>query len=225
MDKKRGKIFSKLVRQITVAAREGGGDPTANANLRLAISKAKAANMPNDNIDRAIKKATGDDGGANYMELVYEGYGPGGVALLIETLTDNKNRTSGEVKSILSKRGGNLGEPGSVAYIFNRKGVIIIERKDQDPEELMELALENGADDFIEEKEYFEITSEPADYAQVAEALEKAGIETVDSGVKYVPSTEVELDAEAGQKIMEIIDLLEDNDDVQDVYANYSLAE
>lgn len=223
-DSKRAAMFTKYGRAIIVAAK-AGGDPDYNATLRVAIEKAKAIGMPNDNIKRAIKKGTGELEGETYEELTFEGYGVGGVAVIVETLTDNRNRTSSAVRSTFDKHGGNLGTPGCVSYMFARKGVIIIEKTDEiDEDALMEAALEAGADDMLVNEDSFEILTDPAAYTDVHGALADAGYEFVDSDVEFVPSMEAAPTDEASLKsLKKMIDVLEDNDDVQKVHHNCSV--
>ena len=223
-DSKRAAIFTKYARQITVAAK-AGGDPEYNATLRLAIEKAKAISMPNDNINRAIKKGTGELAGETYEELSFEGYGVGGVAVIVEALTDNTNRTTSAVRSTFDKYGGNLGTPGCVSYMFSRKGIILIEKTDSiDEDSLMETALESGADDMISNEDSFEIITDPASYTDVHHALVEAGYEIAESDVEYVPSMEAApKDPHDVAKLAKMIELLEDNDDVQKVYTNCSI--
>ncbi|MGO4937888.1 YebC/PmpR family DNA-binding transcriptional regulator [Fundicoccus sp. Sow4_H7] len=226
-DAKRGKIFAKLGRYIMVAARDGGGDPEFNPALRAAVEKAKAANMPNDNIDRAIKKGTGDLEGDSFEEITYEGYGPAGVAVFAQCLTDNRNRTGSEIRFAFDRGGGNLGQPGSVSFMFDRKGIIAIEKDDNiDEEELMLLAIELGAEDFTAEEEGYEILTEPTDFNQVRDGLADEGYEFAMAEVIFIPKTTVELTNEDDIKNMErLIELLEDNDDVQEVFHNWEMAE
>ena len=223
-DSKRAAMFTKYGRQIIVAAK-AGGDPDYNATLRVAIEKAKAIGMPNDNIKRAIKKGTGELGGESYEELMFEGYGVGGVAVIVEALTDNKNRTTAAVRSTFDKHGGNLGSQGCVSYMFARKGVIIIEKTDEiDEDELMEVALEAGADDMITHEDSFEIQTEPSAYTDVHGALTDAGYEFVESEIEFVPSMEAAPKTPADMKALKkMIDILEDNDDVQKVHHNCSV--
>jgi len=219
-DTKRGKIFTKLIKEITIAARQGGGDPGANPRLRLAIDNAKSANMPSDNIERAIKKATGELEGVNYIELTYEGYGPGGIALLIESVTDNKNRTVAEVRHILSKHGGSLGETGSVAWMFDRKGVITVVAGNKSEDEVMEIVLEAGAEDFQTEDDFFEVTTAVEDFEDVRKALKNANFNIENANLQWIAKNTVSVSGENAEKAMKIIDALEDNDDVQNVYTN-----
>lgn len=223
-DSKRAAMFTKYGRAIIVAAK-AGGDPDYNATLRVAIEKAKAIGMPNENIKRAIKKGTGELAGETYEELTFEGYGVGGVAVIVETLTDNRNRTSSAVRSTFDKHGGNLGTPGCVSYMFARKGVIIIEKTDDiDEDALMEAALEAGAEDMVAHDDSFEILTDPAAYTDVHGALADAGYEFVDSDVEFVPSMEAAPDDEESLKALKkMIDVLEDNDDVQKVHHNCSV--
>lgn len=224
-DKKRGKIFTKLIKEITVAARFGGGDVTANPRLRTAIAAAKTENMPKDNIDRAIKKGTGDLEGANYEEIIYEGYGPGGAAVMAESLTDNKNRTVAEIRHIFSKAGGNLGESGCVAYMFDKKGYLYINKSATDEERLMEVSLEAGAEDVREDDDGFEVITDPQDFEAVRDALETAGIAFSDDDVTMLPQTTNTLEGKEADQMMRLLESLEDNDDVQKVYTNVDFAD
>lgn len=222
-DAQRGKIFTKIGRELVIAVKEGGGpDPANNSKLRDVIAKAKAANMPNDNISRSIKKAAGEAGNVNYTELVYEGYGPGNVAVYVEIVTDNNNRISAEMKHIFSKAGGNVGATGSVAWMFDKKGQIVIERTAlMDEDAVMEQALEAGADDFVAQEDVFEIYTSPADFSAVREALEKVGFEFIKAEVAMIPQNTVEIkDQETVDKVNRFLDALEDNDDVQEVFHN-----
>ena len=223
-DAKRGQIFTKLAKYIAVASREGGSDPEMNAKLKEAIVKAKAANMPNENIDRAVKKGAGELQGSVYEEITYEGYGPGGVAVIIETLTDNKNRTAGDVRHALDKNGGNLGTSGCVGFLFTKKGQIMIEKTDDiDEETLMMLALDAGAEDVETAEEGYEISTEPADFGQVCEVLKQEGYELASAEIAMIPSTEVELtDATEIKKMLKMIDMFDDNEDVQAVWHNWT---
>lgn len=218
-DNQRGKIFTKLGREITIAAREGGPDPETNTKLRDAIAKARVNNMPNDSIMRNIKK-TGADG-VNYEELVYEGYGPAGIAIIVETATDNKNRTAGEMRHLFDKYGGNLGATGCVSWMFNKKGQIIIEKNNSvDEDGLMMEAIEAGAEDFNVEDEYYEILTKPEDFDNVLKELEQSGYEFLESEVSMIPENYVNVSDEDRAKVERLIEMLEDNDDVQDVYTN-----
>ncbi len=219
-DSKRAAMFTKYAKAITVAAKDGG-DPDYNAGLRVAIEKAKAISMPNDNIQRAIKKGTGELGGASYEELTFEGYGPGGVAFIVNCLTDNTNRTTSSVRSSFDKHGGNLGTPGCVSYMFSRKGVFIIEKTDAiDEDALLETALEAGADDMVTEDDSFTVYSDPSVYTDVYKALTDAGYEFVESDVEFVPSMESTPKDEDIAKLKKLVDVLEDNEDVQKVQTN-----
>lgn len=220
-DAKRAKIFTKYARSITVAAKEGGGDPDYNAALKTAIDKAKSMNMPNDNIDRAIKKGIGGGEGENFEHITYEGYGPGGVAVIVNSLTDNKNRTAGNVRFYFDKNGGNMGTAGCVSFMFDRKGVILIE-KDQsiDEDSLMDIALESGAEDFITEDEGFEILTAPEDFDAVKEALQQGGYDLVSAEITMVPQTYTTLEESLQKSMEKLIDMLEDDDDIQDIYTN-----
>ncbi len=224
-DKKRGKLFSKIARQIIVAAKAGGGDPDMNLTLRYAIDKAKAANMPKDNITRAIKKGTGEIEGVIFQEIMYEGYGPGGVAVLAQVLTDNVNRTAAEVRKTFDKGGGNLGQTNCVAYMFDRKGVITVPTEAANEDELMELVLENGAENLETAGDYYEITVPVGDFDGLKKALDEKGIATDFADVSYIPQNTVPLDEKTAGKVLRLIDNLEDNDDVQNVYANYDIAD
>lgn len=224
-DQKRGKIFTKLIKEITVAARQGGGDPNANPRLRLAVDNAKSANMPLDNIDRAIKKATGELEGVSYLELTYEGYGPGGVAVLVESVTDNKNRTVAEVRHAFSKNGGSLGESGSVAWMFDRKGIISMPSQGKTEDEMMELVLEAGAEDLQSEEDFFEITTAVEDFETVRKTIVDASLEVENAALQWIAQNTVEVDAETSEKLIKMIDMLEDNDDVQNVYTNADFAD
>ena len=222
-DSKRSALFTKYAKTITVAAKDGG-DPEYNSALRVAIEKAKGIGMPNDNINRAIKKGTGELSGASYEELKFEGYGAGGVAIVVDCLTDNTNRTTSAVRSSFDKHGGNLGTPGCVSYMFSRKGVILIEKNDDiDEDILMDAALEAGAEDMVNNEDSFEIITEPSDYLAVDEALRKAGYELVESEISYVPSVESTPDENDLKKLKKLIDVLEDNDDVQSVHTNCAI--
>jgi len=224
VDSRRGAAFSKLSRAITVAARDGGGDPVGNPALELAIRKAKEASMPKDNIERAIAKGSGGGAEADNIESVlYEGYGPGGVALLVETLTENRNRTGAEVRHTFSKNGGSLGEPGSVAYLFDKKGTIVIDGSRYSEDELM-VAIEAGAEDITADDDVFEVVTEPADFSAVRQALEDAGVEMQSAEMAYRPSSLVPIDESQAGKLMRLIEALEDNDDVGAVHANFDIA-
>ncbi len=219
-DAKRGKIFTRLVREISVAAREGGGDPESNPRLRLAIDKANGANVPKDNIERAIKKATGELAGVNYESIRYEGYGPGGVAVMVDCLTDNRNRTVAAVRHAFSKHGGNLGTDGSVAYLFEKKGVVDF-APGADEDAIMEAALEAGADDIITNDDgSIEVLTEPDAFEAVRDALKKSALEYEEAQITQRPSTSTAVDVETGQQVLKFLDVLEDLDDTQDVWSN-----
>src|SRR5690554_3697355 len=222
-DAKRGQMFTKLGRQITVAVKEGGSDPESNFRLRLAIDAARAANMPNDNIERAIARGIGGLDGATYSEVFYEGYGPNGVAVLLYTLTDNRNRTAGELRHRFAKYGGNLGESGCVAWMFERKGLLVVERKKVDEDEVMLLALEAGADDVVSEGDVIEIHTDPSEFNRIKTELEEAGLEFLGAEISFVPENTVSIDADAGEKIENLVDLLEELDEVQEVYTNHEI--
>ena len=223
VDARRGKLFTKLARAITVAAKDGGGDPDSNPALALAVQKAKDASMPKDNIERAIAKGTGEGSDADKLEnVVYEGYGPGGVALLIEAVTDNRNRTGSEIRHTLSKHGGNLGEPGSVAYNFDKKGVVVVAAERHSEDDLM-VAIEAGAQDIGIDDDVYEVITEPGDLTAVRSALDAAGIAYETAEVTQQPKSRVALDEDAATKLMKLIDALEDNDDVDAVHANFDV--
>ena len=225
IDKKRGKLFGKLNRAIMVAAQVGGGDPASNLALRYAIDKARKNSMPKDTIERAVKKGCGENLGQQFTELLYEGYGPGGVAVLCEILTDNRNRTAGEVRKIFEVHGGNLGSTNCVAWMFDRKGFFVLSAKHATEERLFEVALEAGADDVKAVGETFEVTCPVDAYQAVAEALETAKIATETAELARIPQNTVELDAEVGRKMLKLIDALEDQDDVQNVTSNFNMSE
>ena len=222
-DAKRGQMFTKLIREITVAARSGGGDPGFNPRLRLAVDTAKAANMPAENIDRAIKKGTGELEGVNYEEITYEGYGPGGVALYIETLTDNQNRTVAEVRHILDKNGGNLGTAGSVAWQFDRCGLIYVAGEASDEERVFEAAIEAGASDVVAEGGEFVVSTEASELHEVQEGLREAGLEIASAQLSMVAKNEVDVSDQDGDKLIRLLEALDDHDDVQQVYSNANL--
>ena len=225
VDKARGKLFNKLARQIEVAAREGGGDPTTNATLRSMVQKAKAGQMTNDAIDRAIKRGTGDNGGATYEAITYEGYAPGGVALLVDVLTDNRNRTGAEVRTIFSKLGGSMAEPGAVGWQFSRRGIVMAAGSATE-DDVMMAALDAGADDIARDGDDWRVTCEPQSAFDVKAALEAAGISVHSADSTMISSNMIEVtDAEEARKILRIVDALEDNDDVQDVYSNFDISD
>lgn len=223
-DAKRGKIFTKLIKEITVAAKMGGGDPDANPRLRTAVLSAKSENMPKDNIERAIKKGTGGLEGVNYEEILYEGYGPGGVAVLVETMTDNKNRTVADVRHYFSKSGGNLGESGCVGWMFDKKGIIVVDKEAMSEEELMDLALEAGAEDVLEEDTTFQVITAPEEFNDVMASLDKAELKYAEASVSMVPQNTIDVAEEKTAKsLMRLLESLEDHDDVQKVHANFDI--
>jgi YebC/PmpR family DNA-binding regulatory protein len=224
-DSKRGKIFTKLIKEITVAARMEGGDPDANPRLRAAILAAKNENMPKDNVERAIKKGTGDLEGVTYEEIIYEGYGPGGAAVYIESLTDNKNRAVADIRSILNKSGGNLGENGCVSWMFEKKGYFAVDKTTVDENFLIEVTIDAGAEDVIEDTSNFEIITDPKSFESVKEALDNASISFVVSEITMLPQTSVELKEKDAEKMMRLIELLEDCDDVQKIHTNADVPE
>ncbi len=222
-DAKRGALFTKLIKELTAAARQGGGNPENNIRLRGAMSRAKAQFMPSTNIDNAIKKGTGELPGVVYEELSYEGYGPGGVAIFIETLTDNKNRTTAELRNLFSKKNGNMAGAGSVAWLFQKKGLIIIDKKETEEEKLMNIVLEAGAEDMKGEDETFEITTAPGDFENVKKALEEKKIKTQSAEVTMIPSSTIKVTGASAKSVLELVEGLEDHDDVQHVYANFDV--
>jgi YebC/PmpR family DNA-binding regulatory protein len=224
-DAKRGKIFTKVIKEITVAARMGGGDVETNPRLRTAVAAAKSENMPKDNIERAIKKGTGELEGVNYEEISYEGYGPGGAAVLVESLTDNKNRTVAEIRSIFGKNGGNLGENGCVAWMFDKKGYIVVERSAVDEETLMETALEAGAEDIREDDSNYEVISDPGDFEAIKEAIDTASIAYIDAEVTMLPQNTTDLAGKEAEQMVRLMEMLDDCDDVQKVYTNADIPE
>jgi YebC/PmpR family DNA-binding regulatory protein len=222
-DAKRGKVFTRVIKEITVAARLGGGDPDSNPRLRSAITSAKSENMPKENIERAIKKGTGELEGVNYEEVSYEAYGPGGVAVLVECLTDNKNRAVADLKHIMDRHGGSIGEPGCVAWIFKKRGLIVLDRESVDEEKLLELALDAGAEDVQEEESTFEIHTEPSNFEVVRKAVEEAGFTYEMAEVSMVPQNTVRLEGKQAQQMLNLMEALEDSDDVNNVYANFDI--
>lgn len=225
-DAAKAKVFTKMGREIAVIVKQGGPNPQENSRLKDAIAKAKAANVPNDNIERIIKKAAGESGGAEYEELIYEGYGPNGVAVVVETLTDNRNRTAGDIRHYFDKCGGNLGQSGSVMFMFDRKGIIEIEAEGHDEDEVMEAALDAGAEDFNFDGDVFEISTAPNDLGSVRDALEEKGYSFLSAEVQYVPQTTTVIeDAELQTKMEKLIDMLEENDDVQNIWHNWEMPE
>ena len=224
-DAAKGKTFTIIGKEIAIAVKEGGPDPSNNSKLRDVIAKAKANNMPNDTIERGIKKAAGDAGNVNYEVITYEGYGPSGIAIIVETLTDNKNRTAANVKHAFTKGGGNIGTPGCVSYMFDKKGQIIVDKEEYetDPDEFMMMALDAGAEDFVEEEDSYTILTNPDDFSAVREALEAAGVPFVDADIKMLPQNYVDLSSEDDIKnLNRILEMLDDDDDVQDVFHNWN---
>lgn len=224
MDAKRGKIFTRLIKEITVAARSGGGDPDGNPRLRTAIAAAKAENMPKDNINRAIKKGTGEIEGEVYEEILYEGYGPGGVAVLVECMTDNRNRTVADVRHAFAKNNGNLGESGCVAWMFEKKGQFLVEKEVISEDELMDKALEAGAEDVIEEDTVFQVLTEPEDFGAVREELENDGLSFLEASIAMIPKNTVDVTEEkVGKNLLKLLEMLEEHDDVQNVHSNFDI--
>jgi len=224
-DAKRGKLFARLVKNVEVAARTGGADPDGNPTLYDAIQKAKKNSVPNDNIDRAVKRGSGEDGGGvNYESIMYEGYGPGGVAILMEALTDNRNRAATDVRVGLTRNGGTLAEPGSVSYMFHRKGVVEVDKEGNDEDELLMAVLDAGAEELNDEGEVFEILSEPNDVVEVRKALQAADVDYNSAEVQFVPSVKVEVDAATARKVFDLLDALEDVEDIQNVFSNVDLS-
>jgi len=225
VDAKRGKLFAKLIKNVEVAARTGGGDPAGNPTLYDAIQKAKKSSVPNDNIDRAVRRGSGQEaGGATYENITYEGYGPGGVAVLVECLTDNRNRAASDVRTAFSRNGGSMADPGSVSYLFNRKGVVIVSKTAGVTEDdILNAVLEAGAEEVNDLGDSFEVTSESGDVVAVRSALQDAGIDYESADIAFVPTMEVPIDEEQARRVFRVIDALEDSDDVQDVYANYQV--
>jgi len=224
-DAKRGRVFTRIIKEISVAARAGGGDPDSNPRLRTVIAEAKAVNMPAENIKRAIRRGTGEEPGVSYEEVMYECYGPGGTAIILETLTDNKNRTVGEIRHILDKHAGKLGERNSVARLFHKRGQIIIEKSRSDEDTLMALALEAGADDMLDDGDSWDIVTRPEGFEAVREAIRKVNIEPVTAAVAMVPDTYVKLAGREAQSMIKLMDALEDHDDIQHVWANFDIEE
>ncbi|HKA89030.1 MAG TPA: YebC/PmpR family DNA-binding transcriptional regulator [Haliangiales bacterium] len=222
-DARRSKVWTKIIKEITVAARIGGGDISGNPRLRAAVDKGRGANMPNDTIDRAIKKGTGELGGIHYEEITYEGYGPGGVAVLVEVTTDNRNRTVSEVRHTFEKYGGNFGSSGSVAWMFKKRGVILVDKSAATEDRIMELAIEAGAEDVRDAGELWEVDTEPHSYEPVKDAIAKAGIKPSSAELAMVPSTRVHLDGSKAESMIKLMNALEDDDDVQNVWANFDI--
>jgi len=225
VDAQRGRVFTKIIREITVAARVGGGDPGGNPRLRTAVLAARAVNMPADNIDRAIKKGTGELEGVSYEEITYEGYGPGGVAVLVEVLTDNKNRTVGEIRKLFSRHGGNLGEAGCVAFLFEKKGYIQVDATKVDEDKLMSIALEAGAEDMQREESLFAVTTVPREFERVRDAIVKGGIQPLSAEITKHPKSTVRLEGKPAEQMLRLMEELEEHDDVQHVFANFDIPE
>ncbi|HEV7173509.1 YebC/PmpR family DNA-binding transcriptional regulator [Pedococcus sp.] len=226
IDAKRGKLFAKLIKNIEVAARQGGGDPTGNPTLYDAIQKAKKSSVPNNNIDNAVKRGSGATaGGSDWETITYEGYAPGGVAILIECLTDNRNRAAAEVRTALTRNGGQLADPGSVSYVFDRKGVVVVPKGDKTEDDILEIVLEAGADEVNDLGESFEIISEATDFVAVRKAIQDAGIDYDSAEASWVPNLQVPLDTDGARKMIRVIEALEDSDDVQDVFANGDISD
>jgi len=222
-DQERGRLFTKLIRELVVAAREGGGDPESNPRLRTAIDNARGSNMPAANIDKAMKRGTGELPGVTYEAVTYEGYGPRGVAVMVEVLTDNKNRTTAEIRHILSKHGGNMGEVGCVSWMFQQKGSVVVEKSKTTEDDLMVAALDAGAEDVKDEGEFFEVVTGPTGLEKVKEALRQIGLEFTSAGLTREPQTTIMLDGKHAEQILRVMDALEDNDDVQKVYSNFDV--
>ncbi|MBN9756518.1 hypothetical protein Ae406Ps2_1308c [Pseudonocardia sp. Ae406_Ps2] len=226
IDARRGKMFAKLIKNIEVAARTGGGDPDSNPTLYDAIQKAKKSSVPNDNIDRAVKRGSGADaGGADYQTITYEGYGPNGVAVLVECLSDNRNRAATEVRTAMTRNGGTMADPGSVAYLFNRKGVVVLPKADLSEDDVLMAVLDAGAEEVNDLGDSWEVVSEPTDVVAVRTALQRSGIDYDSAEAVFVPSMQVELDAEGAKKVFKLIEALEDSDEVQNVYANFDVSD
>ena len=225
LDAKRGKTFTKLIKEITVAARFGGGDAGANARLRKAVADAKAANMPNDTIDRAIKRGTGELEGVSYDEITYEGYGPGGVAVMVDSMTDNRNRTVAEIRHIFSKNGGNLGASGSVGYLFDKKGYIVVEKSSKPEDELFEVVTDAGAEDLRDDEDNFEIITAPESFDAVLDAVKNAGVEPQLAEIEMIPQNYIKLAGAEAKQMLKLMESLEDHDDVQKVSANFDIDE
>ncbi len=222
-DAQKGKIFSKLAKEITAAARHGGGNPETNSKLRTFLAKAREANMPSDNVDRAIKRGTGELPGVSYEEMAMEGYGPGGVAIMVEALTDNKNRAASEIRTIFSRKGGNLAGAGSVAWLFHKKGFIVVDKKEIDEEKLMDLVLEAGAEDMTAQEENYEITTSLQDFEKVKQSLTDAKVKSVSAEITMIPTNTVKLAGNDAKQVLSLVQELEDHDDVQNVYANFDI--
>ena len=225
LDAKRGKLFTKFIKEITVAARSGGGDPDGNARLRKAIADAKAGNMSNETIERATRRGTGEEAGVHYDEITYEGYGPGGVALLIESMTDNRNRTVAEIRHLLAKNGGNLGEAGSVGWMFEKKGYIVVDKAKADEEKLLAAAIDAGADDMKDDDDNWEIVSSPESYSSVLEAVKALGIEPAAAEIAMLPQNYIKLEGKAAQQMVRLMDVLEEHEDTKKVWTNADIEE
>lgn len=223
VDSKRGKVFTRIIKEITVAAKEGGSNQDTNPRLRAAVANAKAQNMPNDTIERGIKRGTGQLPGVTYEEITYEGYGPKGVAIIVEVVTDNRNRSTADLRFILSKHGGNMGERGSVSWMFDKKGLIVVDKENADEDELMMIALDAGAEDIKAEGDSFEIITDPADFESVKNAIDEAEIETDLAEISMIPQTTVKLDGEDATQLLKIMEGLEEHEDVQNVYSNFDI--
>jgi YebC/PmpR family DNA-binding regulatory protein len=224
-DAKRGKVFTRIIKELTVAARNGGGDPGSNPRLRTIIAEAKASNMPRENIDRAIRRGTGEEPGVSYEEITYEGYGPGGVALMIESVTDNKNRTVGEIRHLLSKHAGNLAAENSVAWLFSRRGVVVVEKEKADEETLLSVVLEAGADDMSDDGDAWEVVCAPERFEAVRDAVTALQVEPARAEVAMIPQNYVKLQGREAQQMLKLMDVLDDHDDVQHVWANFDIEE
>jgi YebC/PmpR family DNA-binding regulatory protein len=225
MDARKGKIFTKIIREIMVATKTGGPNPETNPRLRLAIEKAKSVNMPNENIQRAIKKGTGEEGGVNYEQVTYEGYGPGGVAIFVEVLTDNKNRSASEIRSIFSRHNGNLAGAGSVSWIFERKGLISVKKENVDEDKLMSIILDAGAEDMRIEKDTYDVITSPENFEDVKKVIEMNKIPIENAGITYIPKNTVSLEGKEAEQLLKLLDELEESDDVQNVYANFDISD
>jgi YebC/PmpR family DNA-binding regulatory protein len=225
VDAKRGKAFTRIIKELTVAARHGGGDPNANPRLRTVLEQAKAVNMPADNIKRAIRRGTGEEPGVSYEEATYEGYGPGGVALMIDVLTDNKNRTVGEIRHTLTKYGGHLGETNSVAWMFEKKGSIVVDKSKTEEETLMSAAIDAGADDMRDDESNWEIVSAPDAHQKVLEAVKRLGVEPISAQVAMLPQNYVKLEGKSAQQMLKLLEALEEHDDVRNVWSNFDIEE
>jgi YebC/PmpR family DNA-binding regulatory protein len=225
MDARKGKIFTKIIKEIMVAAKTGGPNPETNPRLRLAIEKAKSVNMPNENIQRAIKKGTGEEGGVNYEQVTYEGYGPGGVAIFVEVLTDNKNRSASEIRSIFSRHNGNLAGAGSVSWIFERKGLISVKKENVDEDKLMSIILDAGAEDMRIEKDTYDVITSPENFEDVKKVIEMNKIPIENAGITYIPKNTVSLEGKEAEQLLKLLDELEESDDVQNVYANFDISD